>query len=115
MQGTIEVTLDYPDAGAAAAFWAAALGYERRYARPPYEVIGPPAGEDGPTLVLQQVPVPATASRVHLDLRVPDPEATVARLCRLGATVREVVAEAGRGWTVMVDPWGTVLCVCPAR
>lgn len=115
MEGTIEVTLDCVDAAAAAAFWVAALGYEHRYTRSRYEVIGPPAGESGPTLVLQQVPDPAPRSRVHLDLRVPDPEATVARLERLGATAVEVVAEAGRQWTVMTDPWGTTLCVCPAR
>lgn len=112
---SIEITLDYPDVAAAAGFWAAAIGYQRRYRRPPYEVLGPPAGEAGPVLVLQQVPDPAPASRAHLDLRVEDPAGTVERLRRLGATVTGEVTEAGTGWTVMADPWGTTFCVCPAR
>jgi predicted enzyme related to lactoylglutathione lyase len=53
-----------------------------------------------------------------MDLRVPDPAAAVERLSGLGATVlREVdeTAQGGSHWTVMVDPQGTVFCVCPAR
>ena len=115
MDATIEVTLDYRDAGAAAAFWGAALGYVQRYTRAPYVVIGPPAGEAGPPLVLQEVAAPEQGSRVHLDLRVPDPAGTVERLVRLGATVEGVVEEGGTAWTVMADPWGVPLCVCPAR
>ncbi len=112
---SIEVTLDCSDPEGAARFWAAAAGYELRYRRPPYLVLGPPAGTVGPVLVLQEVGAPAPASRVHLDLRVEDPAGTVERLRRLGATVRGEVSEAGTSWTVMADPWGAVLCVCPAR
>ncbi len=57
-------------------------------------------------------------ARAHMDLRVPDPVAEVERLASLGATVlREVdeTAQGGSRWTVMVDPQGTVFCVCPAR
>lgn len=111
MSFTVEVTLDYPDAEAAAAFWAAALGYRHRYTRPPYVVLE----GGGPAVVIQQVAEPAPATRVHLDLRVPDPEATVERLVGLGARVTGTVEEAGTRWTVMADPWGTPLCVCPAR
>ncbi len=112
---SLEVTLDYHDAEAAAAFWQEALGYERRYSRPPYVVIGPPAGAPGATVVLQQVPQSPEGTRAHLDLRVDDPEATVARLEALGASVVGTVDEGWTGWTVMADPWGTPLCVCPAR
>lgn len=112
---SIEVTLDYEDVEAAAAFWMEALGYEHRTTRPPYIVIGPPRGSDGPAVVLQQVPNPAADSRVHLDLRVDDQAATVERLVRLGATVTGTVDEGRAGWTVMADPWGVALCVCAAR
>lgn len=112
---SVEITIDYVDVAAAAEFWMAAAGYERRYRRPPYEVLGPPPGEAGPVLVLQQVAAPPPASRAHLDLRVEDPPGTVERLRRLGATVTGEVAEAGTAWTVMADPWGNAFCVCPAR
>ena len=112
---SVEITIDCSDLAASAEFWMAATGYERLYRRPPYEVLGPPAGEAGPVLVLQAVPVPAPATRAHLDLRVEDPAGTVERLRRLGATVSAEVEEAGTGWTVMADPWGTTFCVCPAR
>ncbi|MHB1928265.1 MAG: VOC family protein, partial [Acidimicrobiales bacterium] len=100
----------------AAAFWAAALGYRRKYARPPYVVLEPPGDTAGlPAVVIQQVPEPAASSRAHLDLRVPDPDATVRRLEALGASVVGRVDEGWTSWTVMADPWGTPLCVCPAR
>ena len=96
-------------------FWAGALGYERLYERPPYVVLGP-VGRYWPRLVVQQVAaLPSGKSRVHIDLRVRDPAGEVRRLEALGAKVDEVVAEAGKSWTVMVDPGGTVFCVCPAR
>ena len=38
---------DAVDADAAAAFWKAALGYERLYERGPYTVLGPPTGDTG--------------------------------------------------------------------
>lgn len=112
---SIEVTLDYADAEVAAEFWMAALGYERRYSRPPYVVIGPSTGGIAPTIVLQQVPEPPAGTRAHLDLRVDDPGATAKRLQELGAAVVGTVDEGWTGWTVMADPWGTPFCVCPAR
>jgi hypothetical protein len=112
---SLEITIDAVDVEAAARFWAGALGYERLYERPPYVVLGP-NGRSWPRLVVQQVAgLPSGKSRVHIDLRVRDPAVEVRRLEALGATVDEIVIEAGKSWTVMLDPVGTVFCVCPAR
>jgi predicted enzyme related to lactoylglutathione lyase len=113
---TVEIAVDATDLERVARFWEAALGYRRLYVRLPYVVSGPPEGVAGPRLVVQQVPEPpAGKSRVHLDLRVADPQAEVRRLVGLGATVEREVAEAGTGWVVMRDPEGTHFCVCPPR
>jgi catechol 2,3-dioxygenase-like lactoylglutathione lyase family enzyme len=116
---SIEVTIDAVDAEASAAFWQAALGYRRLYDRPPFVVLGPPPADVRPRVVIQRVDaLPEAKSPVHIDLRVDDPDAEVERLRGLGATVRWVIDERDIGfirWTAMVDPQGTVFCVCPAR
>jgi hypothetical protein len=116
---SIEVTIDAIEAEPVAAWWAGALGYERRYVREPYVVLGPPAGDPRPPLVIQEVDEIAPGKTpVHLDLRVDDPDAEVDRLVTMGATVRWTVDESDDGfirWTTMADPWGTLFCVCPAR
>jgi catechol 2,3-dioxygenase-like lactoylglutathione lyase family enzyme len=118
MTSTIEVTIDAIDAEASAAFWQRALGYERRYRRDPFVVLGPPRGDARPIVVIQQVDaVVPEKTPVHVDLRVDDPDAEVERLRGLGASVR-VVDETHRGstrWTTMADPLGTLFCVCPSR
>jgi len=112
---SLEITIDAVDLEAAARFWEAALGYRRLYERAPYVVLGP-IGRNWPRVLVQQVPaLRAEKSRVHLDLRVRDPGGEVRRLESLGASLQEVVTEAGTTWTVMVDPGGTPFCVCPAR
>jgi predicted enzyme related to lactoylglutathione lyase len=113
---SLEITIDAEDPERVAAFWTAALGYRHLYRRDPYVVCGPPPGVVGPRVVIQSVPgSPAPASRVHLDLRVPAPDATVARLVALGATVEAEVEEGTRTWTVLRAPEGVAVCVCPAR
>ena len=111
--------MDALDAGAVASWWAEALGYGRLYERPPYVVLGPAGDDARPSLVIQQVDDVATGkTRVHLDLRVDDPDGEIDRLTGLGATVAWVVDETDDGfikWTTMTDPWGTLFCVCPAR
>ena len=109
------VVLDCADLDRSAAFWCGALGY-----------VGPPAGSAGPyrqllpsggggiELLLQQVPEPKRSkNRMHLDLRVPDLEAEVARLLALGArhTTGTPVEEDGWTWYVLADPDGNELCV----
>lgn len=119
MTASIEVTIDAVDADPVASFWEAALGYDRLYEREPYIVLGPPRGDARPRLVIQRVQsVTSDKTRVHMDLRVDDPDAEVARLQALGASVEWVVDETPSGfirWTTMADPQGTLFCVCPAR
>lgn len=111
--------MDAVDAEPIAAFWSAALGYERLYERRPYIVLGPPPGDRRPRVLIQRVDeVTPGKTPVHMDLRVDDPDAEVERLAGLGATVEWVVDERERGfirWTTMADPQGTLFCVCPAR
>jgi catechol 2,3-dioxygenase-like lactoylglutathione lyase family enzyme len=109
------VVLACADLDRSAAFWCGALGY-----------VGPPPGTPGPyrkllppdgngiELLLQQVPEPkAGKNRMHLDLRVPDLDAEVARLLALGArhTTGTPVEEDGWTWYVLADPDGNELCV----
>ncbi len=119
MTASVEVTIDAIDAESIAAFWQAALGYERLYEREPYIVLGPPRGDRRPRVLIQRVSsLTSGKTAVHLDLRVDDPDAEVARLQSAGATVRWEIDETGRGgtrWTTMADPQGTLFCVCPAR
>ena len=119
MTASIEVTIDAVDPEPIALFWQAALGYERRYVRDPYIVLGPPPGDVRPPVLIQRVEaVTPGKTPVHLDLRVDDPEGEVARLRALGATVRWEVDETDAGstrWTTMADPQGTLFCVCPSR
>ena len=119
MTASVEVTIDAVDADPVVSFWQAALGYDRLYERDRYIVLGPPPGDARPRLVIQRVPsVTSDKAPVHIDLRVDDPDAEVARLQALGATVEWVVNETPSGfirWTTMADPQGTLFCVCPAR
>jgi predicted enzyme related to lactoylglutathione lyase len=119
MTMTLEVTIDAIDAEPVADWWAEALGYERRYERGPYVVIGPKFGDPGPCLAIQRVDaITPDKTPVHLDLRVDDPDADVDRLEAMGATVAWTIDETADGfirWTTMTDPWGTLFCVCPSR
>ena len=119
MTASIEVTIDAVDADPVATFWEAALGYDRLYEREPYIVLGPPPGDARPRLVIQRVvSLSSGKTPVHMDLRVDDPDAEVARLEALGASVEWIVDETSSGftrWTTMTDPQGTLFCVCPAR
>lgn len=116
MTASVEITLDSLEPEASASFWLEALGYEHLYTRPPYIVIGPPAGDTRPRLVIQQVDqMSDSKTPVHIDLRVDDLEAEVKRLQELGAKVEWVIEETWTGWTTMSDPQGLLFCVCPAR
>ena len=113
---SMEVTIDSLDPERSAQFWQKALSYLHLYTRPPYTVLGPPEGQNLPRLILQEVAeMAAGKAAVHLDLRVDDPEAEVARLQDLGATVQWEVEETWTRWTTMSDPFGVLFCVCPQR
>jgi catechol 2,3-dioxygenase-like lactoylglutathione lyase family enzyme len=119
MNSSIEIVVDAVDADRAAAFWKEALGYERLFASGAYTALAPPEVDPRPRLLIQQVDVVTPGkTAVHLDLRVEDPDAEVARLEGLGARVAWRVDETDRGgsrWTTMAAPHGTLFCVCPVR
>lgn len=110
------VVLDCVDPDRAAEFWCAALGY--------VDPVGPggpgpyrplvPADGAGVELLLQEVAEPhTTKNRMHLDLRVHDLDAEVARLVALGAryVVPGRIEENGWVWYVLADPDGNEFCV----
>ena len=112
---SLEITINAVDGERAAGFWCEALGYRLRYRRERYLVLEPVTGT-GPQVIVQTVDAaPAGGAGMHLDLRVDRREETVARLVARGAHAQREVTEAGRTWTVMVDPEGNEFCVCPAR
>jgi predicted enzyme related to lactoylglutathione lyase len=119
VRASVEITIDTENLEASAVFWESALGYRRIRERDGYVVLAGPEGDPRPGLIIQGVEtVTPGKARVHMDLRVPDPSAEVERLTGLGAAALREVDERARGgsrWTVMVDPQGTVFCVCPAR
>jgi hypothetical protein len=119
MSSSIEIVVDAVDSDAAAEFWKQALGYERLYESGAYTALEPPEGDQRPRLLIQRVDVVTPGkTAVHMDIRVVDPEAEVARLEGLGARVAWRVDETDRGgssWTTMAAPHGTLFCVCPLR
>ena len=118
MSSSIEIVVDAVDSDAAAAFWKEALGYERLYERGAYTALGPPEGDTRPLLLIQRVDVVSPGkTAVHLDIRVDDPEAEVARLEGLGARVAWRVDETDRGgsrWTTMAAPARDAVLRLPA-
>ncbi len=102
--GGFSIDCQTGDLGAAAAFWAKALGAEAEPAEENYMRLG---RQGGLTAEVQKVDHP---SRVHLDIETDDIEAEVARLETLGARrLRDV-----RDWVVMEAPTGHRFCVVPA-
>ncbi|QAY64079.1 VOC family protein [Xylanimonas allomyrinae] len=108
------VTVDVPDAAAAARFWAGVLGEEIAYEGEGMAML------DGPrTVMFQQVegytppawPDPARPQQLHLDLDIGerDPDATEAAALALGATR---LPGGGRTFRVFADPAGHPFCLC---
>lgn len=85
-----------------------ALGIDDVTDDPTVLVEGPPGS---PRFFFVQVPEPRSGkNRIHLDLRSDDPDAELARLLALGATV----LDDRRGpdhWVVLADPEGNELCL----
>jgi len=115
-EATIGLVLDCADPEALAAFWADALGMQRRGAAGNYVMLTSPSG-GLPKLLLQRVSEPKAAkNRMHLDIDTPDVDGEVERLERIGARRLEGEdrKEHGSRWVVMVDPEGNEFCVCDA-
>jgi hypothetical protein len=94
------------DIGAAAGFWAEALGRpvnpDHPGTRGNYVML-----EDRPGEISVQIQRVAHESRIHLDVETDDIPAEVARLEKLGATVDQSLER----WAVMRAPTGQRFCV----
>lgn len=99
------------------AFWEQGLGYRTRDGADPgpkphrFSVLCDPAGK-GPNVSMDEGE--PERGRLHLDLYSLDPEADVARLLNLGATLYRKRAE-GEDFTVLADPEGNLFCIVDAR
>lgn len=117
------------DHRALASWWAAALGWEKRFESEHEAVVVPPwADELGPRLPFEQVPpglvfVPVEhrkqgKNRLHLDFAPhtgQDRDAEIARLVSLGATRVDVGQSDDLPWDVLADPDGKEFCVLSSR
>lgn len=138
MAVAFQVAMDSADPHALCDFWAAALGYDveptdeafiRRmvdegHAREDQTLMVKgelrwadgaacvdPSGQ-GTRLYFQRVPeAKAGKNRVHLDLRMSDKEAEVARLTALGATRLYEASQGPHTWVTMADPEGNEFCI----
>jgi catechol-2,3-dioxygenase len=110
--GLFGVTIDAPDAGGLARFYADLLGMEVSYSGPEGALIT----GDGPSLMVQQVsdynaprwPDPDRPQQAHLDIAVEDLDAGEARALELGAARLAADAETFR---VFADPAGHPFCL----
>ncbi|WP_199853304.1 VOC family protein [Plantactinospora sp. BC1] len=110
----LAVVLDCSDLARSATFWSGALGYVAEPPSPGRYRRLLPANGDGVELLLQRVPeAKRDKNRMHLDLRVPDLEAELARLLSLGARclTERPIEEDGWAWHVLADPDGNEFCV----
>jgi len=107
------ITINTPDPEGLAAFWEAALGYERRRLWEPYAGVKDPRAR-GPHLTFQRSDAPQGA-RLHLDLYADDPDAEADRLVQLGARREGRVEEGDTWWWVLRDPGGNAFCVIAAQ
>jgi hypothetical protein len=102
----ILIDCNVDDIGAAANFWAEALGRpvdpDHRGTRGNYVML-----EDRPDEISIQVQRVDHESRVHIDIETDDIPAEVARLEKLGATVDKRLER----WVVMRAPSGQRFCV----
>jgi hypothetical protein len=138
MSVRVQITIDSADPHGLCDFWAAALGYDveptdeefiRRMIAEGQATEADTAvvkGElrwregaacvdpegVGPRVLLQLVPEKkAVKNRVHLDLRVADKEAEVARLTALGARQLWEGRQGPHTWITMADPEGNEFCL----
>lgn len=109
--GSIVIRVD--DLEREAAFWTAALGYERRVDDSTDFALLHPPDRQGPNLSLDAYPAAERVPpRIHLDLYTADQAGEVARLIGLGATeVHWSRRPADADYVIMADPEGNRFCV----
>lgn len=115
------VTFDCADPRPLARFWAAVTGYEALEERDDFVRLGAPDKRGVRHLLFFRVPEPKVAkNRVHVDLASRDPDAEIARLLELGASLVDPPDEDGRPrwregngtrWVAMRDPEGNEFCI----
>lgn len=108
------ITVDCADPQLLAAFWSQALDGSVHPDSDDEDALVEVA--DGPGVLFLQVPEGKTVkNRMHLDLQpngVMTREGEVARLCGLGATVRDDQRRSdGSGFVVLADPEDNEFCV----
>lgn len=110
----IAATIDCTDLETMTAFWGQLLDVEFQVV----EHFGflAHAPDRKVTIWLQHVPEPKQGkNRVHLDFAVPDLDAALDRIRRLGGTVGERQEWQGHRWNICADPEGNVFDVMQAR
>ncbi len=105
-----EVVVDCADPAGLAAFWGQVL--DARWA--PVDEYWAVVDADPLLVAFQRVPEPKQSpkNRLHLDVRVPDADAAVARAVGLGARLTGVreLAPDGNGFVVLRDPEDNEFC-----
>ena len=113
-RGELVMVIDCSDLDRSTNFWAEVLGYARLGSPVgPYQGLIPTDGH-GVEVLLQRVPdEKRDKNRLHLDLRTPDLDAEVLRICGLGAVriTHQPLQEYGWLWHVLADPDGNEFCV----
>ena len=96
-----------------AAFWEAALGYERRVGDSDDFILLRPKDGVGPNVSLDQVPAKVQIPpRIHLDMYTEDQAGEVERLKGLGATeIHWDKRPPDADYIIMADPEGNRFCV----
>jgi catechol 2,3-dioxygenase-like lactoylglutathione lyase family enzyme len=109
--GSIVIRVD--DLQRQAAFWAAALDYERRRGDDDDFVLLRPRDGVGPNVSLDRVYAKVQVPpRIHLDLYTEDQAGEIARLLGLGATeVHWDKRPPDADYVILADPEGNRFCV----
>lgn len=104
------IGIDVSDLERAEEFYSALLGMERAWASEQYLFFKPlPSGL---SVYLQRVPEKKTSkTRVHMDVRVPDVAAALARVEALGGWAVRDFVEPGEGLAVVADLDGNEFCL----
>ncbi len=108
----LEVVIDVSDLERGGAFWMAVLGVESVGGDHRYLWLKEQPG--ALSIILQRVTEPkAGKNRVHVDLRVDDLDAALARVEALGGRKVRYVEEPGERFIVVADPDGNEFCLVP--